>query len=205
MVEILIARRYLRSMRRRKRVSFTVVVAAAGVGLGVAALVIVLSVSNGFSTLVWDRLLGVNAHATVRKEAGQRIEAPRELLNALSSQPQVTAVSPFVASEGALLHRSFEEEVYSAGVMVRGVTPDGLKAVSDLADYIWGGALDLGPREAKGRGRVYGIVIGRYPRRSAGRTDRIGSPSLDPASGDFHGGDPVPALRGHRHLQFRQS
>ncbi len=162
MVEILIARRYLRSMRRRKRVSFTVVVAAAGVGLGVAALVIVLSVSNGFSTLVWDRLLGVNAHATVRKEAGQRIEAPRELLNALSSQPQVTAVSPFVASEGALLHRSFEEEVYSAGVMVRGVTPDGLKAVSDLADYIWGGALDLGPREAKGRGRVYGIVIGRY-------------------------------------------
>lgn len=162
MVEILIARRYLRSMRRRKRVSFTVVVAAAGVGLGVAALVIVLSVSNGFSTLVWDRLLGVNAHATVRKEAGQRIVAPQELLNALSSLPQVRAISPFVASEGALLHRSVEEDVHSAGVMVRGVTPDGLEAVSDLADYIWGGALDLGPRDAEGRGRVYGIVIGRW-------------------------------------------
>ena len=162
MYEFLIARRYLRSMRRRKRVSFTVMVAAAGVGLGVAALVIVLSVSNGFSTLVWDRLLGVNAHATVRKEAGQRIEDPEELLNVLYAHPQVTAVSPFVASEGALLHRSFDDEVYSAGVMVRGVTPDGLEAVSDLSDYIWGGALDLGPREAEGRGRVYGIVIGRY-------------------------------------------
>lgn len=162
MYEFMIARRHLRSMRRRKRVSFTVVVASAGVGLGVAALVIVLSVSNGFSTLVWDRLLGVNAHATVRKERGQRIEAPQELLNALSAHPQVTAVSPFVASEGALLHRSFDDETYSAGVMVRGVTPDGLEAVSDLADYIWGGTLDLGPREAEGRGRVYGIVIGRY-------------------------------------------
>ena len=162
MYEVLIARRYLRSMRRRKRVSFTVVVAAAGVGLGVAALVIVLSVSNGFSSLVWDRLLGVNAHATVRKEGGQRIEDPRELLKALSALPQVDAVSPFVASEGALLHRSFDDEVYSAGVMVRGVTPDGLEAVSDLSDYIWGGALDLDPRETEGRGRVYGIVIGRY-------------------------------------------
>ena len=162
MYEFLIARRYLRSMRRRKRVSFTVVVAVAGVGLGVAALVIVLSVSNGFSTLVWDRLLGVNSHATVRKDAGQRIEDPWKLLNALSAQPQVTAVSPFVASEGALLHRAFDDEVYSAGVMVRGVTPDGLVAVSDLADYIWGGALDLGPLETEGRGRVYGIVIGRY-------------------------------------------
>lgn len=162
MYEFLIARRYLRSMRRRKRVSFTVVVAAAGVGLGVAALVIVLSVSNGFSTLVWDRLLGVNAHATVRNEAGQRIESPRELLNALSAHPHVTAVSPFVASEGALLHRSFDGNVYSAGVMVRGVTPDGLTAVSDLADYIWGGALDLGARESEGRGRVFGIVVGRY-------------------------------------------
>ena len=173
MYEFLIAGRYLRSMRRRKRVSFTVVVAAAGVGLGVAALVIVLSVSNGFSTLVWDRLLGVNAHATVRNEAGQRIESPRKLLNALSAHPQVTAVSPFVASEGALLHRSFDDDVYSAGVMVRGVTPDGLKAVSDLADYIWGGALDLGARETEGRGRVFGIVIGRYLADQLGA--RVGS------------------------------
>jgi lipoprotein-releasing system permease protein len=104
----------------------------------------------------------VNAHATVRNAAGQRIEDPKALLNALAAHPQVAAVSPFVASEGAVLHRSFEDEVYSAGVMVRGVTPDGLKAVSDLADHIWGGALDLGPQETEGRGRMYGILIGRY-------------------------------------------
>lgn len=162
MVELLIARRYLRSMRRRKRVSFTVVVAVLGVGLGVAALVIVLSVSNGFSSLVWDRLLGVNAHATVRMERGGPIEDPGALLTALDAHPLVTGVSPFAASEGALLHRSFEEEVYSAALMVRGVTPDGLEAVSDLEDYIWGGALDLGLQETEGRGRVYGIVVGRY-------------------------------------------
>ena len=173
MYELLIARRYLRSMRRRKRVSFTVLVAVLGVGLGVAALVIVLSVSNGFSALVWERLLGVNAHATVRKDRGERIEDPQALLTALAAQPHVVAVSPFVASEGAVLHRSFEDEVYSAGVMVRGVTPDGLKAVSDLADYIWGGALDLGPQETEGRGRVYGIVIGRYLADQLGA--RVGS------------------------------
>ena len=101
MVELLIARRYLRSMRRRKRVSFTVVVAVLGVGLGVAALVIVLSVSNGFSALVWDRLLGVNAHATVRVESGRPIEDPDALLTALDAHPLVTGVSPFAASEGA--------------------------------------------------------------------------------------------------------
>ena len=47
--EGVIARRHLRSMRRRKRVAFTAAVAVIGVGLGVATLVIVLSVMNGYS------------------------------------------------------------------------------------------------------------------------------------------------------------
>ena len=53
-VESFIAKRFVRSIRKRRRVSITSRIATVGIGLGVAALIIVLSVMNGFSGLLWS-------------------------------------------------------------------------------------------------------------------------------------------------------
>ncbi|MCY3870294.1 MAG: lipoprotein-releasing system transmembrane subunit LolC, partial [Gemmatimonadetes bacterium] len=63
--EYFIARRYMRAMRRQRQISLTATIAIAGVTIGVAALVIVLSVFNGFSSLLWDSLLSVSPHIVV--------------------------------------------------------------------------------------------------------------------------------------------
>ena len=65
--ELFIAKRYLRSKQTSGFISAIAYIAAGGVVLGVAALIIMLSVTNGFSGEVKDRLIGMNAHVTVQK------------------------------------------------------------------------------------------------------------------------------------------
>ncbi len=158
--EFLIARRHLRSMRGRKRVSFTATIAVVGVAIGVAALVIVLSVMNGFSGMIWDRLLGINAHITVRKAYSERIEEYGPLLRTLEEHPEVVGASAFIQSEGFVLRRPPGGEVISSGVLARGVDAERALKTNDLSDYLWAGQVDLSPRQVEGK-RADGMVIGR--------------------------------------------
>ncbi len=156
--ETLIASRYLRSVRRRGRISVTAGIAVVGVALGVAALVIVLSVMNGFAGVVRDRLLGVNAHVTVRHVGVERISNYGEVMENLPLvDAAVTGVSPFIRSEGLI----FVKEQRFTGVVIRGVDVDSFGEVSDLAANVDGGMLDLEDRMVDGL-PVGGMVIGRY-------------------------------------------
>ena len=158
--EFLIARRHLRSMRGRKRVSFTAIIAVVGVAIGVAALVIVLSVMNGFSEMIWDRLLGINAHITVRKAYDGRIEEYGPLLRTLEAHPEVVGASAFIQSGGFVLRRPPGGEMISSGVLARGVDAERALKTSDLSDHLWAGQVDLSPRQVEGK-RADGMVIGR--------------------------------------------
>lgn len=156
--EILIARRYLRSIRGRGRISVTAGIAVFGVALGVAALVIVLSVMNGFAGVVRDRLLGMNAHVTVRKAYGERMTNYAEVTRAiLKASPDIMGASPYIQSEGLI----FVREQRFSGVVIRGVDATSLGSVSDLAQFVEGKSLDLNDRMTEGR-PVGGILIGRY-------------------------------------------
>ncbi|MBI2950674.1 ABC transporter permease [bacterium] len=155
--ETLIARRYLRSIRGRGRISVTAWIAVFGVALGVAALVIVLSVMNGFAGVVRDRLLGVNAHVTVRKVYGERIPDYARVTKAVAqANPAVVGASPYVQSEGMICAK---ERI--AGVVIRGVEAASLGTVSDLVKYTDEKTLDLKDRTVDGR-PVGGMAIGRY-------------------------------------------
>ena len=64
--------------------------------LGVAALVIILSVANGFSGEVKNRLLGMNAHISVQKYYGDAIEDFGYTLKMLEDISRVVAAAPIV-------------------------------------------------------------------------------------------------------------
>ena len=57
--------------------------AVGGVVLGVAALVIILSVTNGFSGEIKNRLVGMNAHINIRRFDGAAIKEYRALVDKL--------------------------------------------------------------------------------------------------------------------------
>ncbi len=68
MFEYFIARRYLRSKHRLNFISIISVLSTIGVTIGVAALVIVLSVFNGFGSLVTTMLINFDPHVRISSE-----------------------------------------------------------------------------------------------------------------------------------------
>ena len=164
----------MRAMRRQRQVSFTAAIAIAGVTIGVAALVIVLSVFNGFSALLWDSLLSISPHVVVQKPHAQPMSPNREQIEELEKLDSVRAAAPFIAAEGFALRRPPGGEIIQAGVAVRGI---GLAKITDMSAYLWAGDLDLNIQPpdpdqttpAARRAKVYGTAIGRV------LADRIGA------------------------------
>ncbi len=164
----------MRAMRRQRQVSFTAAIAIAGVTIGVAALVIVLSVFNGFSALLWDSLLSISPHVVVQKPHAQPMSPNRDQIEELEKLDSVRAAAPFIAAEGFALRRPPGGEIIQAGVAVRGI---GLAKITDMNAYLWAGDLDLNIQPpdpdqttpAARRAKVYGTAIGR------GLADRIGA------------------------------
>ena len=63
--ELYIGRRYLRSNRGNRFVSFISTISMVGVAIGVAVLIVVLSVMNGFESELRNRILSLTSHATI--------------------------------------------------------------------------------------------------------------------------------------------
>ena len=172
--EYFIARRLMRAMRQQRQVSFTAAIAIAGVTIGVAALVIVLSVFNGFSALLWDSLLSISPHVVVQKPHAQPMSPNREQIEELEKLDSVRAAASFIAAEGFALRRPPGGEIIQAGVAVRGI---GLAKITDMNAYLWAGDLNLNIQPpdpdqitpAARRAKVYGTAIGRV------LADRIGA------------------------------
>ena len=152
--ELFIARRYLQSKQKTGFLSIISFVAVGGVILGVAALVIMLSVTNGFTGEVKNRLVGMNAHVSVSKIGG--IADHEELARRLGATAGVAAVAPVI--DGKLVIATGKN---MDGIFVWGVDADSFPSVSDVTDHLRfdeNERLQLGVLE----GYQYpGIVLGR--------------------------------------------
>ena len=69
-------------------------IAAAGVVLGVAALIIMLSVTNGFTGEVKNRLIGMNAHIAIKRNFGEAFSGYREIVARTGAFEGVVAAAP---------------------------------------------------------------------------------------------------------------
>ena len=159
--EFMIARRHFRSLRARRGISFTICIAVVGVALGVSSLVIVMSVMNGYTNMIRQRLLGVNAHVTVRKSYRKPIADYMPVMRTLEDHTEVLAASPYIHAEGFVFRKPAGEEAVKSGVLVRGVDPAGFLRTSDIGTYIREGKIDLGPREKQGPRAVHGVLLGQ--------------------------------------------
>ena len=76
--EFLIGRRYLRSNRGNRFVSFISTISMLGIAIGVAVLIVVLSVMNGFEREVRDRILSLTSHAAISAFGSRSVHRIRE-------------------------------------------------------------------------------------------------------------------------------
>ena len=133
-ISLFIALRYLRSKQTSGFVSVIAYMAVGGVVLGVAALVIILSVTNGFSGEIKNRLVGMNAHINIRRFDGAAIKEYRALVDKLKEWPEVIGVAPVVDSKVIIVSKRDFSRI--DGIPIWGVDPATFPAVSDLSVHL---------------------------------------------------------------------
>jgi lipoprotein-releasing system permease protein len=165
-----IALRYLLSKKSIKFVSIISAISVAGVTIGVAALIVVLSVFNGFGSLVSSILINFDPHLRIESTAPVDSSAYLPILNHLSQQQQVKGFSPYVGGKALIVSRNINRVVN-----IRGLNASSIPLVSGLQEKIVLGSIDLA--EDKKNGIVLGMILADRLGVVVGDTIAVVSPS----------------------------
>ncbi|HSQ76785.1 MAG TPA: ABC transporter permease [Bacteroidota bacterium] len=126
-VERLIAGRYLRSKQQMRFINIIMLVSVIGITVGVAALIVVLSVFNGFNSVVTNVLVGFDPHIRIEAASGGRIADADSLLGVVGAHGDVSAAAPFIAGKALLVAQRVNKVV-----MLRGVVDSTIDGVSGV-------------------------------------------------------------------------
>ena len=167
--ELLLALRYLRP--KRSFVSIITLISVIGVALGVAVLIIVISVMSGFDHDLRGKILGFNAHLTVR-QTGVPMKDYARVAKIIAADPDVVGVSPFVLGPVVVQTQASPGQATAAATpLLRGVDVRTEGKVSVLQKDIVEGTFDL-----SGRGLVVGCDFAANLNLRVGDTLSIYSP-----------------------------
>jgi lipoprotein-releasing system permease protein len=97
--ESFIAKRYLVSKHKVNFITIISLISIAGITIGVAALIIVLSVFNGFGSLVTSFLISFDPHIRIVSTMPSESNDMNNLKSKLSNFDNVKGVSPFVSGK----------------------------------------------------------------------------------------------------------
>ena len=146
--EFLIGRRYLRSSRGNRFVSFISTISMLGIAIGVAVLIVVLSVMNGFEQEVRGRILSLTSHATI-SAFGNGLPDWQGTAARLEDHPEVVASAPYIEEQALLIAGA-----NSSGAVVTGVLPEHESKVTAITQKMSAGSFE---QLISGS---YGIVLG---------------------------------------------
>lgn len=155
---LFIGARYTNFKRRDHFITFISIISMLGIALGVMVLITVLSVMNGFTKEIRQRILSITPHMMV-SEWSEPLQQWPTLAKQLLTHPEVKAVGPYIDGQG-MLTRGREVR----GVMVKGVDPANIDAVFPLKDSLQQGKVeDL-------QANRFGVILGSYLAKQLGVT-----------------------------------
>lgn len=152
-----IASRYLRAKRAQAFISVISLFSLVGVALGVTALIVAMSIMNGFTTELREKILGATAQVMVYN-IYEGMYNPGELRETLLEVPGVVNATPFIYTELAISTPGGVK-----GVATRGVDPASGPASVSMLENLKTGSLDnltMQP-EFAGDPQTYGVIIGQ--------------------------------------------
>ena len=163
-VSALIARRYLFAKKSMGVINIISMISAAGIAVGCAALVIILSVYNGFDSVILQLNDSYTADIQITPSSGKVFDAREGSIDALRGDPSVRAFCE-VLQENVFLQYGDSHQIASA----RGV--DSLYGSTTLlGDYLVEGKFELT------YGEIPQVVMGRTLARQLGVRSSFVSP-----------------------------
>ncbi|HEX4742945.1 MAG TPA: lipoprotein-releasing ABC transporter permease subunit [Caulobacteraceae bacterium] len=179
-----IAIRYLFAKRSHGGVALISVISFSAIALAVAALVITMSIMNGFRTELTGKILGFNGHAFVVGGA-MSPEQRDAMVQRIRRVPGVIQAIPVIESQVLA-----QGPVAVSGAVVRGVTPEDLRATPIIVHNIKSGSIS-----GFGAGEDGGdlVLVGDKLAETLGV--RVGDPIslISPTGGETVFGDLPPA------------
>ena len=154
--EFLIGRRYLRSTRGNRFVSFISTISMLGIAIGVAVLIVVLSVMNGFEREVRGRIMSLTSHATI-SAFGSGLPDWEAMAAKIQENPGVVASAPYIEEQALMIAGS-----NSSGAVVTGVLAREESRVTAITQKMTAGSFD------RLQGGGYGIVLGEELSKALG-------------------------------------
>ena len=151
MYELLIALKFIKA-KKQWFISIVTLFSICGVMLGVMSLVVVLSVMNGFTEELFDKVLGINSHILVMDYHGDMPEY-KIVADEVNLVEDVVATTPFIYRQ-VLAKGYLSSEV----AILRGVDPETVCTVLDIQAMITHGNIDTLSELHKG---LPGVIIGR--------------------------------------------
>lgn len=137
--ERFIARRYLISKHKLNFISIISILSTTGITIGVAALIVVLSVFNGFGSLVKSFLMNFDPHLRVELISNDIIDEDLKLLDSLLSvDKRVNSYAPFVSGKVMALRRDLTEIIN-----IKGIQQNNADEIYDIKNSIAFGSDDI--------------------------------------------------------------
>ncbi len=197
-----IASRYLTSRSKRTFISIISVMSVLGVAIGVAALVIVMSVYNGVTREMRDKILGINPHVLVMASVPGAFQPPAQetakdgeqglgqpWADAVLCVPDVKTVAPYLYAEVLLSTPSG-----ATGLVVRGIDTDPAAGSMSLLGHLEKGTPEDFISSASGTpGMIVGQDLAKRFHLNVGSRVNLMSPAGQRTTAGF-----VPKLRTFR-------
>jgi len=114
--ETFIAKRYLASKHKINFITIISFISIAGITIGVAALIVVLSVFNGFSSLVVDYLMNLDPHVRITAISNEGEKNILKLSQVLKNEELIKSFSPFIEGKVLAYSKGFTQVVNLKGI-----------------------------------------------------------------------------------------
>ncbi|MBI9073558.1 MAG: ABC transporter permease [Melioribacteraceae bacterium] len=116
MIELFIARRYLKSKHRVNMITIISILSTLGITIGVAALVIILSVFNGFGSLVTSMMISFDPHIRISTVGNYSDENLNNVVQSINGNNNIIEKIPFVEGKTVVMNKERYEIVNLKGI-----------------------------------------------------------------------------------------
>lgn len=190
---LFIASRYLTSRNKRTFISIISFMSVLGVAIGVAALVIVMSVYNGVTAEMREKILGANPHIMIMATrpgafGPSAARGEGEALDRIRETPGVVSATPFLYAEVLL-----STPQGATGLVVRGIDPHLAGESMPMLNHLESGSVENLSREGSPAGMLVGHELARRFHLRVGSRVNLMSPAGQRTTAGF-----VPKLRSFR-------
>lgn len=148
--EQFLAKRYLLSKHKINFITIISIISITGITLGVAALIVVLSVFNGFGSLVTSYLMNFDPHLRVEYKVETNDINNKNIESIIKTTPDLKAYAPFVSSKVLAISNGITDVV-----TLKGIDFKSAEAIYGIKESILYGKGNLTDNE-----KQPGIIIG---------------------------------------------